>query len=193
MTQRVNPDARPEPGAGPGEPDPADSPGRGADSRGRGPGALGTTPGSPRPGQGPLGPPDGLGCGSLSPGGSPLPSAFDDVSPRQEHALPEASAGDPGLALGLTRGPGWRPWIRPILGLGLVLLGLLLWILPVVPGFVLSIVGAPMLLSLWPRREARFKRGMHAWLVQTRWGKALAERLKRRRSRPPTGDVAPRR
>lgn len=105
--------------------------------------------------------------------------------------MPELPAGDPGLALGLKRGPGWRPWIRPILGLGLVLLGLLLWILPVVPGFVLALVGAPMLLSLWPRREARFKRGLHAWLAQTRWGKALAERLMRRRVRTPNGDVAP--
>ena len=119
-----------------------------------------------------------------------MPSALDDVSPRQEDALPEAAEGDPGLALGLKRGPGWRPWIRPILGLGLVLLGLLLWILPVLPGFVLAVVGAPMLLSLWPRREARFKRGLRARLEKTRWGTALAERLVRRRTRARGNDVA---
>lgn len=72
-------------------------------------------------------------------------------------AVEDESAADPGLGLGLVRQPGWRPWIRPMIGLGLVLLGIALWILPVLPGFVLAIVGAPMLLSLWPRKRVRLK------------------------------------
>ncbi len=79
------------------------------------------------------------------------------------------TAFDPGLGWGWTRRPLSRRVLRPAFGVLLVLLGLVLWILPVVPGFVLAVIGAPMVVGIWPRREARLRRWIQGRLARFGW------------------------
>jgi hypothetical protein len=64
--------------------------------------------------------------------------------------------------------PPWKRVVLPLLGLCLVAAGLVLWVVPVVPGGVLAYLGLPLLLAAWPRQEARVRRWMRRRLVRLR-------------------------
>ncbi len=67
--------------------------------------------------------------------------------------------------------------LTALAGVVLILLGLILWILPVVPGFGLVLVGLPMVMAVHPRGRATVAR----W--RRRAGATWAECLRRRRGR----------
>jgi len=49
-------------------------------------------------------------------------------------------------------------FIYPVVGIILVILGAILWLLPVIPGFPLIIIGLPLLFCFHPRIEFLFHR-----------------------------------
>ncbi len=50
--------------------------------------------------------------------------------------------------------PLWQRLVYPIVGLFLIALGLIGWIIPIIPGFPLIIIGFPLLFCFHPRIEA---------------------------------------
>jgi len=57
--------------------------------------------------------------------------------------------------------PLWQRVIYPIVGGILVIIGTILWLFPVVPGFFLVIVGLPLLFCFHPRFESLVRRILH--------------------------------
>jgi SAM-dependent methyltransferase len=58
--------------------------------------------------------------------------------------------------------PLWQRLLYPFIGAILIILGIILWITPVVPGFPLIIIGVPLLFCFHSRLELWFRRKMHA-------------------------------
>jgi uncharacterized membrane protein YbaN (DUF454 family) len=58
--------------------------------------------------------------------------------------------------------PLWQRLVYPFVGIVLIILGIILWITPVVPGFPLIIIGVPLLFCFNPRFELWGRRKMHA-------------------------------
>jgi len=70
--------------------------------------------------------------------------------------------------------PLWQRVVLPFAGLILLALGLIGWLLPVIPGLPLAIVGAPFVLCFDRRAEQwgrdRMRRARAGWLRQiARW------------------------
>jgi uncharacterized membrane protein YbaN (DUF454 family) len=58
--------------------------------------------------------------------------------------------------------PLWQRLLYPFIGFILVILGVILWLMPVVPGFPLFIIGVPLLFCFHPRIELWSRRKLHA-------------------------------
>ena len=61
----------------------------------------------------------------------------------------------------LRQRPLWQRFTYPIVGGILVILGTIGWLLPIVPGFFLVIIGFPLLFCFHPRVELRVRRLLH--------------------------------
>jgi uncharacterized membrane protein YbaN (DUF454 family) len=57
--------------------------------------------------------------------------------------------------------PLWQRLVYPLVGVVLVVVGVILWIMPVVPGFPLIIIGVLLCACLHPRLELWVRRQMH--------------------------------
>jgi hypothetical protein len=57
--------------------------------------------------------------------------------------------------------PLWQRVIYPFIGVILIILGIIGWITPVIPGFPLIIIGVPWLACFHPRLELWVRRQMH--------------------------------
>lgn len=180
-----------------GESDPADQPQAGASrpaeggSKGQSGFQAGASGGGPDA-------PATLG-GAQNPRISDASRDLDLGSPRQSDALPTqwgsgadqgldpgratgpAAVPDPGLGMGLRRAPGWKAWIKPVIGITLVLAGTIAGLIPFVPGFLLSLIGLPMIATGWPRPAARVKKTAIDWLRATKWGSKMVKTLAARR------------
>jgi amino acid permease len=59
--------------------------------------------------------------------------------------------------------PLWQRLVYPIVGFILIFLGVILWLLPIVPGFFLIIIGLPMLFCFHPRVELYVRSNMKSF------------------------------
>jgi uncharacterized membrane protein YbaN (DUF454 family) len=57
--------------------------------------------------------------------------------------------------------PFWQRIVYPIVGIICIVLGIVGWIIPVVPGFPLLIIGIPLAACIHPRLELWMRRKMH--------------------------------
>jgi uncharacterized membrane protein YbaN (DUF454 family) len=73
--------------------------------------------------------------------------------------------------------PLWQRFAYPIVGLILISLGLLLWMLPIVPGFPLIIIGLPLLFCFHPRVELRMR------LLLRRLGHLIMKKIRKKRGK----------
>ncbi len=83
-----------------------------------------------------------------------------------------------------------QPWpVRLALGMAgllLIVVGIIGWLTPVVPGFPLIFVGLPMLFGVHPRGAAAYRRLYDG--MRRRW---RAWRTRRRTPRPSSGGASP--
>ena len=56
--------------------------------------------------------------------------------------------------------PLWQRLVYPIVGLFLIALGIIGWLVPIIPGFPLIIIGFPLLFCFHPRIELFVRRNM---------------------------------
>ena len=82
----------------------------------------------------------------------------------------EAVEVDPRLDHGLHR-PLWKRVALTLLGVVLVVAGIVLWLLPVLPGGILAYLGLPFLFAASPRVEAAVRRWIRwrALRLAVRW------------------------
>lgn len=71
--------------------------------------------------------------------------------------------------------PLWQRVIYPIIGGIFIIVGIILWIMPVIPGFPLIIIGIPFVACFHPRLELWVRRQMH------RIGHAIKEKIKHKK------------
>lgn len=57
--------------------------------------------------------------------------------------------------------PLWQRLFYPIIGFILIIIGISLWIMPVIPGFPLIIIGLPLLFCFHSRLERWMRNEMH--------------------------------
>jgi uncharacterized membrane protein YbaN (DUF454 family) len=69
--------------------------------------------------------------------------------------------------------PLWQRLIYPLIGIVLIILGIIGWLMPVIPGFPLIIIGIPWLACFHPRLELWVRRQMH------RIGHAMMEKIRK--------------
>jgi len=80
--------------------------------------------------------------------------------------------------------PLWQRIVYPLSGLVLVAVGMIGWLLPVIPGFPLVPLGIPLLFAFSQRWEDSSKRAMRrCWLVCRRGWHAVRRRWRRRAAR----------
>jgi uncharacterized membrane protein YbaN (DUF454 family) len=72
--------------------------------------------------------------------------------------------------------PLWQRFAYPFVGIILIILGIIGWLLPVVPGFPLIIIGLPLLFCFHPRLELRVRKLMQ------RLGHFLIKKIRKNRS-----------
>ena len=53
--------------------------------------------------------------------------------------------------------PMWQRLVLPILGLLLIAIGIVGWIIPIIPGFPLIIIGIPLLFAFSGRMESKIR------------------------------------
>lgn len=77
--------------------------------------------------------------------------------------------------------PLWQALILPLAGLSLVVLGIVGWILPFLPGVPLIVIALPLLVCFHPRLELR----MRSWIRRTvrKRAESASERKRRRLAR----------
>ncbi|MDO8303257.1 MAG: hypothetical protein Q7T18_08445 [Sedimentisphaerales bacterium] len=68
--------------------------------------------------------------------------------------------------------PLWQRLVYPLIGVILIILGIIGWLMPVVPGFPLIIIGIPWLACFHPRFELWVRRQMH------RIGHAIMQKIR---------------
>jgi len=71
--------------------------------------------------------------------------------------------------------PLWQRVIYPIIGGILIIAGLICWVMPVIPGFPLIIIGIPLVACFHPRIELWVRRQMH------RIGHAIMKKIKHKK------------
>jgi uncharacterized membrane protein YbaN (DUF454 family) len=70
--------------------------------------------------------------------------------------------------------PLWQRVIYPAVGVVLVIFGIIFWLVPVVPGFPLIIIGLPLLFCFHPRVELLFRQHLK------RLGRFLMKKLRKK-------------
>lgn len=70
--------------------------------------------------------------------------------------------------------PLWQRLVYPIVGLILIALGIIGWLVPIIPGFPLIIIGFPLLFCFHPRIELFVRRNMR------RFGHYLMKLIRRK-------------
>jgi hypothetical protein len=70
--------------------------------------------------------------------------------------------------------PLWQRFAYPLIGIILIFLGIIGWLVPVVPGFPLIIIGLPLLFCFHPRLELRVRNYLQ------RLGRFLMNKIRRK-------------